>query len=86
MPIYEFRCETCQGVFEHLALSQGEIINLVCPVCGGENLSRVMSSCSSVVHGGGSSAGASPAASAQVQNRSCANAGNCATITLPGVD
>jgi putative FmdB family regulatory protein len=83
MPIYEFRCEGCQAVFEHLALSQGETLDLRCPSCGGESLSRVMSACSSVVSGGGAAA---PAAGSCMQSRSCAGAGNCATFTLPGGD
>lgn len=81
MPIYEFRCEGCGQVFEHLALTKKEEKRACCPECGGEDLSRVMSACSSVVES--SSSGASSAAP-QMESRSCANAGNCATITLPG--
>ena len=49
MPIYEFRCESCQEIFEHLAITAGEIVELKCPACGGSDLARVMSACSSVV-------------------------------------
>ena len=88
MPIYEFRCEGCQSVFEHLAMTSGNVLELKCPDCGGQELSRVMSTCSSVITGGGSAApecAPSPGC-ASVQNRSCPNAGNCSTLTLPGGD
>ncbi|MFH2126396.1 MAG: zinc ribbon domain-containing protein [Pseudomonadota bacterium] len=81
MPIYEFRCDGCGQVFEHLALSQKEQKQASCPECGGKDLSRVMSACASVVE---SSSAGGGTASPQVQSRSCANAGNCATLTLPG--
>jgi putative FmdB family regulatory protein len=82
MPIYEFRCDGCGEVFELLALTKKEEKKACCPECGGEDLSRVMSTCASVVESSGSSQSAS--AAPQMQNRSCANAGNCSTITLPG--
>lgn len=82
MPIYEFRCESCQEVFEHLALSQGEAQELRCPACGGQSLSRVLSACATVMGDGGGGATASPAA--PVQNRSCGKGNSCTTITLPG--
>ncbi len=81
MPIYEFRCESCQEIFEHLALAAGEVLDLKCPHCGGESLSRVLSTCASVM-GEAGSAGA-PAAS-PLQNRSCGQGNNCSTLTLPG--
>ena len=83
MPIYEFRCDSCGEVFEHLAMSAGDQLEVQCPHCQGQELSRVMSACAahisdSVSAGGGSMAG--PA----VQNRTCADSGSCTTITLPG--
>lgn len=85
MPIYEFRCESCQNVFEHLALKAGEKLKLECPSCGGQELSRVLSTCASVI-AGSSSQPACPSSGPCLEQRSCANAGNCSTITLPGVD
>ncbi len=83
MPIYEFRCQDCQAVFEHLAMTSGELVEIKCPSCGGGELSRVMSTCSSVVTGSKSA----PAPSgASLESRSCPNAGNCGTLTLPGCD
>jgi|Deesub1362A_J573_1020465.scaffolds.fasta_scaffold02712_6 putative FmdB family regulatory protein len=82
MPIYEFRCEGCGQIFEHLALSRSEEGSIACPHCGGQELSRVMSVCSAITDGGGKGERPQP----QVQNRSCANAGSCTTITLPGYE
>jgi len=81
MPIYEFRCDACGEIFELLALNSKEQKEARCPHCGGEDLARVMSACASVVDNSPSS-GAS--AAPQMQSRSCANSGSCATITLPG--
>jgi len=82
MPIYEFRCEACQQVFEHLALGREEALDIRCPSCGGEDLSRVISTCTSVM--GGSIPTPAQSASPCLQNRSCPNAGSCSTVTLPG--
>ncbi|MEW6137300.1 MAG: zinc ribbon domain-containing protein [Thermodesulfobacteriota bacterium] len=42
MPIYEYKCETCNDSFETLVFGKEEV---VCPKCGGE-VSRLMSCCS----------------------------------------
>lgn len=81
MPIYEFRCQGCGEVFELLAMNQNDQVEAKCPQCGGVEISRVMSSCASVIGGSSSPSGGNQAS---VENRSCANAGNCTTITLPG--
>lgn len=82
MPIYEFRCDSCQAIFEILAISRGDEVDARCPQCGGESLSRVMSTCASVVNGspfvGGGSGGAS------LESRSCGKSDSCSTLTLPG--
>jgi putative FmdB family regulatory protein len=81
MPIYEFRCEACDQVFEYLAMRKGDDLEAKCPHCGGEDLSRVMSVAASVVDGS-----VKPQADSgpQVQNRSCQGSGSCTTFTLPG--
>jgi len=79
MPIYEFRCESCDQVFELLALSDSERRQAECPQCGGRQLSRVLSTCAAVMGQGGQASQAP-----QVQNRSCAGSDSCSTITLPG--
>jgi len=80
MPIYEFRCDACGEVFELLAITAKDEKGAACPQCGGEELTRVLSACASVVEGSGP--GDSPAAG--VENRSCAGSGSCTTLTLPG--
>jgi putative FmdB family regulatory protein len=82
MPIFEFRCESCQEVFEHLRLNRGKTLDLRCPACGGKNLSRVLSTCAAVVGaGGGQIQSATPL---RVHNRSCGKGSSCSSITLPG--
>ncbi|CAO0824690.1 Zinc ribbon domain-containing protein [Desulfarculales bacterium] len=82
MPIYEFRCEKCQQIFEHLALGNDQADSICCPACASEDLSRVLSSCACVE--GGSRVESAISSNPCVQNRSCQNAGSCSTINLPG--
>lgn len=83
MPIYEFKCAECNQVFELLAMNKNDRLEAKCPHCGGEDLSRVISTCSSVINGSPSTHQASKPG---MESHSCANAGNCATITLPGYE
>ncbi len=47
MPIYEFKCNHCGDVFEHLIFSSdGD--ETACPTCGDEDTCRLMSSFSSI--------------------------------------
>jgi putative FmdB family regulatory protein len=77
MPIYEFICQECRNIFELLALSSGDLIEIKCPNCNSENLERVMSKVN-VVSGSSSKNSPNP-----IVNRSCAS-GSCSTLTLPG--
>ncbi len=81
MPIYEFRCEACGEIFEHLAMKRGEELEAKCPHCGGQELSRVMSTANPIM---GDPASSSSQSGPSVENRSCQGSGSCATITLPG--
>lgn len=81
MPIYEFRCESCNEVFELLAMTKNDQVEAKCPKCDSVEISRVLSSCASVI---GGSASDSQASHPGVENRSCANSGSCSTVTLPG--
>ncbi|MBW1858194.1 MAG: zinc ribbon domain-containing protein [Deltaproteobacteria bacterium] len=47
MPIYEFKCNKCEKIFEQLIFSSDEEEKLACPSCGKRNTSRLMSSFSS---------------------------------------
>ena len=81
MPIYEFRCQGCGEIFEHLAMKRGEELEAKCPHCGGQELSRVMSTANAVM---GDSVSSSQNSGPKVENRSCKDSGSCTTITLPG--
>lgn len=80
MPLYEFVCQKCGHLFEFLAKSHSQHIEVRCRACGSEELTRVLSRPHIAVKGCGerSSAGAPG-----VENRSCPS-GSCTTITLPG--
>lgn len=77
MPIYEFRCLSCNHIFELLSLAQNDTVELKCPQCQAPEVERVLSRVSHVI---GSSSG-SPKTS--VTNKSCSG-GSCATIDIPG--
>ncbi len=68
MPIYEYNCQECKQIFEEWQKDYEER-DIPCPVCGG-NASRIISSTSFVLKGGGwyasgyNSAGASAPADA----------------------
>lgn len=51
MPIYEYNCQDCKQIFEEWQKDYEER-DIPCPVCGG-NASRIMSSSSFVLKGGG---------------------------------
>ncbi|MDH4180141.1 MAG: zinc ribbon domain-containing protein [Armatimonadota bacterium] len=73
MPLYEFRCETCDNVIERLCRVGTNGKGLKCPMCGGGKMRRLMSVFSARTKGesgGATSVGSSCA--------SCSS-GNCAT-------
>ena len=78
MPLYEFRCLSCQELFELLVMGSNDQVEMKCPHCGASGFERVMSSASYCMSGG-SSRNSSP----QAQSRSCAG-GSCTTYDLPG--
>lgn len=47
MPIYEFKCNKCEKIFEQLIFSSDEEEKLACPLCGERDTCRLMSSFSS---------------------------------------
>ena len=67
MPIYEYNCQDCKQIFEEWQKDYEER-DIPCPVCGG-NASRIISSTSFVLKGGGWYAsgysGPAPAAGAE---------------------
>jgi putative FmdB family regulatory protein len=79
MPIYEFRCLSCNNCFELLAVRQDDKMEMKCPDCGNEEVERVLSCVSYVM--GSSSSGNSDRT--KVTSKSCSG-GTCATIDIPG--
>lgn len=59
MPIYEFRCSSCEDVFEELIFRKSEIQELVCPRCGATQVNQQMSTfaCTSDSHSSASASG-----------------------------
>jgi putative FmdB family regulatory protein len=43
MPIYEYQCLGCGRPFQSLIMKKGDRENVVCPVCGGRELKRLIS-------------------------------------------
>ena len=43
MPIYEYRCRSCEKQFQYLIIKRGEEAGLECPRCGGRELKRLIS-------------------------------------------
>ena len=78
MPIFEFRCNKCNEVFEILQMGTGDQVEMKCPHCGSEDFERVLST-TSYAMGDGKGAVQKPS----VQSRQCAS-GTCTTVTLPG--
>jgi len=78
MPIYEFKCSSCNECFEILVLKKDEAVAASCPKCGSEEFERVMSkTCFAVAPSGGQSSGAS------AKTRTCSG-GSCTTWDIPG--
>lgn len=42
MPFYEYRCEECDGRFEHFARSMQDVAE-ACPLCGGRRIKKLFS-------------------------------------------
>jgi putative FmdB family regulatory protein len=80
MPIYEFRCLSCDHCFELLSVRQDDDLEMKCPSCKAKEIERVLS-CVSYVMGTSRSSGDS--GKTKVTSKSCSG-GTCATIDIPG--
>lgn len=58
MPIYEYKCDSCENKFEKLIRREADELALSCPSCGERHLSQQYSTFSA--QAGGSSASAAP--------------------------
>jgi putative FmdB family regulatory protein len=54
MPIYEYRCSTCNRKFDILHKSSVKQEEIICPSCGSTNNKKLFSAFSSQVSGGAS--------------------------------
>ena len=79
MPIYEFKCNKCNDVFELLMMKSDDDNIAKCPGCGSEEFERIMSSTNYAIGAGGGSAKSGVSS----QSRSCGS-GSCTTYTIPG--
>jgi putative FmdB family regulatory protein len=78
MPIYEFRCLSCDHVFELFSLGQGDTVEMKCPKCKGTEVERVLSAVGYIMGGeSGTKSGA------KVTTRSCSG-GSCGSLEIPG--
>ena len=78
MPIFEFRCQDCQHIFELLVMNEDNTVEMKCPSCDSETFERVMSTTSFSVGGGATGKG-----KVSSQSRTCAG-GSCTTYEIPG--
>ncbi|UCF94105.1 MAG: zinc ribbon domain-containing protein [Desulfobacterales bacterium] len=78
MPIYEFRCLSCDECFEILVMHQDHQMELRCPRCKSEEFERILSA-SSYSLGSRSTQNTAP----RVQTRNCPG-GSCTTYDVPG--
>jgi putative FmdB family regulatory protein len=78
MPIFEFRCQKCNEVFEILQMGAEDEVEMKCPHCGSENFDRVLSTTSYAM---GAAKGEPQGRT--IESRQCAS-GTCTTVTLPG--
>ena len=84
MPLYEFECKDCSGTCEILVISGDS--EPVCPVCGSNELNKLMAAHSSLSGKAGSSLpgpkDTSCCGSAPGENKGCAGPGSCCGKTF----
>jgi len=78
MPIYEFKCLSCDHYVELLVMNQDEMIDLKCTHCNSKDLERIISTTN--YHMGNSSG---KNTSGNTQTRTCSS-GSCTTYEIPG--
>lgn len=68
MPIFEYKCEACENVYEELVTGDRDK-KIPCPSCGSDKTRKLMSAIGGISMGSSSSSGCAS---------SCANASSCA--------
>jgi putative FmdB family regulatory protein len=58
MPLYEFKCQDCNQIFELLVMNREQDLEMTCPHCGSETFERVLSTTHYAMGGGTSATGA----------------------------
>jgi putative FmdB family regulatory protein len=58
MPIFEYRCETCETTFERLLLRPPTAQQITCPQCGSQRTAKMFSTFSTAAAGHGTAAAA----------------------------
>jgi putative FmdB family regulatory protein len=80
MPIFEFKCSTCDHFFEVIVMGSGKDETVLCPECQSAEFERVVSTANFAM---GGSAGQKAAKGVTTQERNCSS-GSCTTYTVPG--
>lgn len=52
MPIYEFKCQKCENIFEYLCFKSDSENDADCPSCGSKNVEKLLSTFCSLSSGG----------------------------------
>lgn len=78
MPIFEFRCLSCNECFEILVLRKNEEVESRCPKCGAEDFERVLSKIGCAI-----ASGSDKGSGARTQTRTCSS-GSCTSWEIPG--
>lgn len=77
MPVYEYRCTTCNTKFEKLVRSM-DTVSIACPNCGSAGATKLFSTFAAFVgNGNGSAAAAADAPAPRSIGGGCCGMGGC---------
>lgn len=81
MPIFEFKCTSCEEFFEVIVMGSDKADTVKCPKCESSEFERVVSKTNFKMGSSGSASGQSTGV--ETQERQCSG-GSCTTYTVPG--
>ena len=81
MPIYEFSCDKCAGVFDLMVMGPDKV-ETKCPECGCQELTKLISAASHTM--GTSNLRTGDGGKGGVTTKSCGGENTCTTIDIPG--